>query len=81
VSECRCFRLVDARYAGEKGSVIQAREGCPIHCRRKPPRIPPVPSGTFVRKEEGWMVHSSPCGDPPEPLDGHDRFVPMGSHD
>ena len=34
-----------------------------------------------VRKEEGWMVHSSPCGDPPEPLDGHDRFVPMGSHD
>ena len=48
MSECRCFRLVDARYAGEKGSVIQAREGCPIHCRRNPPRMPPVPSGTFV---------------------------------
>ena len=52
MSECRCFRLVDARYAGEKGSVIQAREGCPIHCRRNPPRMPPVPSGTFVRKRE-----------------------------
>ena len=56
MSECRCFRLVDARYAGEKGSVLQVRDGCPIHCRREPPRMPPVPSGTFVRKEETGIV-------------------------
>jgi hypothetical protein len=51
----------------------------PGHYLKLVPRMPPVPSGTFVRKEEGWLVHSSPDGDPPESLDWHDRYIPMGN--